>query len=418
MGNTLHRPSKKETQAQHEASATQTLIGGDTGGAATPTNTTPDSIDAVVAYYILSMDLHSLKDTQDTNESQVLQSLTADAICNTVSHDEILAKRNFVKDASATKYTSAMCKDVAWFYVGVAKLFSSIVLAINPEYTYTDDKGARVAKSLHSKGDIPFDQEFNLSKLSFCGSRIASLEMKEGDGSAKVCTVNVGETANANTLEDQLGIPELHDLYCDADYDDTTQQFLGMTEKTKAEYQSNLREFYQTFTGESSLPNSIKRFGDIPLNKYNQMALCDRTKTTPVDDTIKSAEQQPGTESNCKNALLSLYAINLRNMIQRVNTHQLALIDILNTLFVTVGGKFEIHPDLTEKTMQRTTMRARALLTELYMSCEMDYLIGMNIYEAIADAQMLSTGQRQIDYLEKLHESILHDTKYAHPIQD
>ena len=46
-------------------------------------------------------------------------------------------------------------------------------------------------------------------------------------------------------------------------------------ESTKKEYLKDLDLFYKTFTGNDKRPEKIKRFGDIPMNTYNQDTMCD-----------------------------------------------------------------------------------------------------------------------------------------------
>ena len=47
-----------------------------------------------------------------------------------------------------------------------------------------------------------------------------------------------------------------------------------MSAETKKEYRQSLEKFYKLFTGNSSLPDHIHRFGDIPLTDYNKSNIC------------------------------------------------------------------------------------------------------------------------------------------------
>ena len=47
---------------------------------------------------------------------------------------------------------------------------------------------------------------------------------------------------------------------------------------------------------------------------------------------------------------------------------------------------------------------ARSLIINLYLTCEVNYVNGLNIYEAIVDQKILDTLQNQTNYLEKKRE--------------
>ena len=146
---------------------------------------------------------------------------------------------------------------------------------------------------------IPFGKEFGLSKLSFCNTRINNL-VERGTQDKKTCV------AEMNTMENNQRLPELFDLYCDAGYECNSGRFLGMSESTKKEYLKDLDLFYKTFTGNDKRPEKIKRFGDIPMNTYNQDTMCDVPGI--------SADAFTGSEHtyNYMNNLLIQYAENLR----------------------------------------------------------------------------------------------------------
>lgn len=365
-------------------------------GGTTKYTSDESSLDFVVAYYILSMNIQSIKDMQDNDKCLELLNVISDVIGKEITKEDIISKYNSIQNRNAIKYIPDMCRTIADHYVKIAKIYSSIVTAINPEYEYIDDEGNIIKKNIQTKHDIPFDKEFSLSKLSFCGSRINSLT--ERNGEERICI------ANANTLEEQLGIPELYDLYCDADYDETTGQFLGMTQQTKDEFNTTLKSFYSIFTGQKNVPNNIKRFGDIPLNHYDKTAVCG---------------QVGGADANENDDLLTMYAKNLRNMIVKVNDRQIKLMDILNTLFTydklnnsTNNRMVRVRNKLTNKMLYELSIETRKLLSDLYLSCEIDYLKGIQLYEAIMEMQILNTSKKQLDYMNKLHELL----KYPDPI--
>ena len=370
------------------------------GGAKKYTND-KSSLDFVVAYYILSMNIESLKSTRNESQCEHLSSLTTQAITNEVRDQDILDKYEKIRGPIDLAKSDDKCKALSDYYIKIGKIFASIVMAINPEYEYTDENGETHTKNVETKQDIPFGEEFSLSKLSFCGSRINSLTERNGENS--ICV------ADAHKLQDQLGIPELYDLYCDSDYDEESGQFLGIQSDTKKQYTKDLRLFYRTFTGKEQVPESIKRFGDIPLNSYSKKSVC----KNPVI-------QQGGNSSvdtSSTNGLLESYAENLRRMIVRVNERQLKLIDILNSLFTydkinpDMRRMVRIRENLTFSQLQKIHMETKRLVADLYLSCEEDYLKGIHIYEAIIEKKILETTISQYNFLEKLHEIIKHEGK-------
>ena len=165
--------------------------------------------------------------------------------------------------------------------------------------------------------------------------------------------------------------------------------------------------FYKTFTGNDKRPEKIKRFGDIPMNTYNQDTMCDVPGI--------SADAFTGSEHtyNYMNNLLIQYAENLRNMISKANQKQLQLIGILNSLFAyrsfskDHGNMPTIHPELTTSSLD-DLMRSitRKLVTSLYFSCEEDYLRGVEIYEAILENKILTTSKKQIAFLSDLRDIV------------
>ena len=359
------------------------------------------SLDFVVAYYILSMNIQSLKSTQDDSQCKHLSNLTSEAISKEVRSEDILDKYEKIRGRIDITKEEDKCKILSDYYVKIGKIFASIVMAINPEYEYTNEKGETSTKNVETKQDIPFGEEFSLSKLSFCGSRINSLTERNGESS--ICV------ADANKLQDQHGVPELYELYCDSDYDEESGQFLGIQNNTQEQYKRDLQLFYKTFTGKDEVPESIKRFGDIPLNNYSKKSVCKNP-----------AIQQGGSSSvdtSSTNGLLESYAENLRKMIVKVNERQLKLIDILNSLFtydkINSGMRrmVRVREDLTMSQLQQIHVDTKRLVADLYLSCEQDYLKGVHIYEAIIEKKILETTISQYNFLEKLHEIIKHEGK-------
>jgi hypothetical protein len=403
-------------------------------------------LDYIATYYILTMDFKSLRKLYDKEYCDRLVILTSDIIniyftdleitylaqrikngveINELEKDKVIFinKDDFDKlNVQNSIKKKRMCMSISKFYIKIAHIFAAIVTTINPIYVYKDTEGKNVRVSLFEKGQIPKNTPREIYKLNICDNRINalknknSLEVDINDNfvvSPKVCNVNIGEYGNSKTLADEPGIPELEELYYDDNYDFKTGKFIGMSEKTKQIFESDLQIFYNIFTGKSSMPPEIKRFGDIKLREYHKIEQC-----TGSDPLFERKYKGPLT-----NKLFSDYATNLKNMIQNANKNQQALLQIINKIFVYVidsqTGKKQIRisPTLTEEKLQEIVVETRALIIKLYLSCEMDYVNGLKMYEAILEQKILETSQNQIKNLNKISDKLIIEDNIIEPVE-
>ncbi len=113
------------------------------------------------------------------------------------------------------------------------------------------------------------------------------------------------------------------------------------------------------------------------------------------------------------NKLFKNYAENLKNMIQTANKNQQALLQIINQIFVyiidpqTNKKQIRISPVLTEEKLQKIVIETRELIIKLYLSCEMDYVNGLKMYEAIIEQKILETSQNQINNLSEISDKLI-----------
>ena len=366
-----------------------------------------DSLDFVVTHYILTMNFESLQAVQTTTNCEELRYITSESLNKMVTKETILRKHNAVFNLNYEKEDSnLMCRDLGVFYVDIAKTFSAIVIAINPEYSVTDENGEIVKKNIKSKTEIPLNKPFELSKLSFCGSRINNLKNPSSEDHTCV--------AEQNFLEDIFGIPELQDLYCDQGFDCETNQFMDLSEDTQKIYDRDLNIFYSAFTGldANTRPENIKRFGDISLRSYEKNSICKPVEFY-LDPKYMSEDADLNMFETNKEKLLFLYGNNLRDMIKQANDNQLELINILNELFTYDIEKTRnqrmptINPNLTREKLNSLMMTTRETVAKMILKCELDYLTGVKIYEAIVNNQIFETTQKQLVELEAYHEALL-----------
>jgi hypothetical protein len=406
----------------------------------TPDELKPKSIsqilDYIATYYILTMDFKSLRKLYDKEYCDKMVILTSDIIDRYFTDMEItyLAQRikNGVEvneiekdkviffdrddlsklDVKNSIKKKRMCLSIAKFYIKIAHIFAAIVTTINPVYVYKDTEGKTVRATLYEKGKIPTNTPRNIYKLNICDNRINSLKNKyslepdeKGDITIgpKVCDFNIRDDGKEKTLEDEPGIPELMDLYYDDNYDYKTGKFTGMKPKTLEIFQADLKIFYNVFSGNKNLPTNITKFSDIKLRDYHNMQQC-KGETPKFEKTVRGP---------LSNNLIQKYAENLKKMIVTANNNQQALLTIINKLFVytidpqTDKKQIRVTPSLKEDELQDIVVETRALIIKLYLTCEVDYVNSLNLYEAIVDSKIFETAQSQIDNLNKMSDKLV-----------
>jgi hypothetical protein len=402
-------------------------------------------IDFIATYYILTMDFKSLKKLYKKDYCDKLVILTSSIIERYFSDIEITYMAQRIKNGEEVNELSkekviflskdqfdeldvkndrtknikkrALCIGISKFYVKIAHLFSAIVMTINPVYIYKDNYGNIVKSSLLQKDKIPHNVSRRLYKLNICDERIDSLRKGQTTDpfelngeiivSPKICSMNVNKNGMIKTLAEEPGIPELKKLYYDDKYDFNTGEFNGMSSKTEQIFKTDLKNFYTVFTGNEVMPENITKFSDIKLKDYQNSPFC-------KGETPYLKNKYVG---NMKDKLFSDYANNIKDMIQKANSKQDKLLNIVNILFTYVIDPFtgnkriRVNPKLTEELLEKTIEDTRKVIIDLYLSCEMDYNRGVKIFEAIVERKIFETTQNQIKSLEKEAEKIVEESK-------
>jgi hypothetical protein len=377
-------------------------------------------LDYIATYYILTMDFKSLRMLYEKEYCDKLVILTSDIIQRYFTDLEITYLAQRIKNGVEINENDKdklsniniqnsikkkrMCISIAKFYIKIAHIFAVIVTTINPIYVYKDTEGNTARASLYEKGMIPKNTPMDIYKLNICDNRINSLQnnkLLEPD-----MNMNIGDDLQEKYVVDEPGIPELEELYYDNNYDFKTGKFTGMSENTRKVFQSDLRIFYNVFTGvPNTLPSGITKFSDIKLRDYH--------KTDKGTGTFPLFERK--YKDSLTNKLFDDYAENLKKMIQTANKNQEILLTIINQIFVyanepqTGKKQIRINPSLTEERLQEIVIETRALIVKLYLTCEIDYINGLKMYEAIVEQKILETAQNQIQYLEKISEQLIID---------
>jgi hypothetical protein len=384
-------------------------------------------IDYIATYYILTADYVSLTKLYDKEYCDKLVVLTSDIIERYFTDLEItyLAQRTregvtvneldkdklifFQKEAldkldikNALK-KKRVCQGIAKFYVKIAHVFAAIVRTVNPVYVYKDNEGNNVRANLYEKHTIPQNVPRQMYKMNICEMRINALRgkndyTKTGPDdpiiiSPDFCSMNINDSGEVKNLMEEPGIPELEHLYYDDGYNYETGKFEKMSEKAADQYTRDLKLFYENFTGNSNMDETITKFKDIKLRDFGKTELCN--------------ENMPKLKGTMSDELFVKYADNLRQMVDNANKNQDKLTDIINKLFShtkdpqTQKKVVRVSPELTEDELQKVVVDARELIIQLYLTCEQDFETGVNIYKAIVEQLGLDTIQRQNDTLEK-----------------
>jgi hypothetical protein len=386
-------------------------------------------LDYIASYYILTMDFKSLRKLYDKEYCNKLLMLTSDIIeiyftdleitylyqrikngveFNDIEKDKIrfLNKDMLHKvDIQNSIKKKRICTIIAKFYIKIAHIFAVIVTTINPIYIYKDTEGNTVRASLYEKGKIPKNTPRDIYKLNICNNQSLDPDSNgEITNGSNFCNFNIGDDGKEKYISDEPDINDLDDLYYDDNYDFNTGKFTRMSENTKKMYLHDLQIFYTTFTGEKKLPETITKFSDIKLKNYHK---------------IKENCRGPNPLFQCKfkgslsDKLFKDYAENFKKMIQTTNKNQEALLTIINRIFdyvidpQTNKKQIRINPFLTEESLQEIVVNTRGLIINLYLTCEIDYVNSLNIYEAIVEQKILDTLQNQKNYLEKKHQELI-----------
>lgn len=416
-------------------------------------------IDYIATHYILTMDFNSLKKLHDIEYCDKLVILTSDIIERYFTDIQITYLAQNIKDGDPLNSNEAsvekdnmiflhkddirkldirdpikkkrVCIGIAKFYIKIAHVFATILTTINPVYVYRDENGDTIKADIYNRNKIPKDAKVKVLKLNICDNRINALkrgsnidfsgEIDTDDDTIKIhpkiCSVNLKKNIESHdelkNLDDEPGIPELMELYYDDNYDYETGKFTGMKEKTRAVFNENLRHFYTVFTDGNVMPDNYTKFSDIKLRDYHNMKEC--KGSSPLF--------KMKVKGSVSDDLFSKYAENIKQMIKKAKKNQELLLDVLNKLFVymtdpqTNKKVIRINPDLTEDILQEVIVETRAIIINLYLTCETDFVNGVKIYEAIVEKKILETAQNQIDTLEQTSEHLISDDDIPLPAE-
>ena len=231
----------------------------------------------------------------------------------------------------------------------------------------------------------------------------------------KLCSSNLNNIVNSGvgvgdsihrtkTVYDLPGFAELSRLYNDK-YNASKGRFDKMSAKSKEEKKRNVDLLYTLFTGNPNPPKDINSFRDIPIHSFSDTADC----STPDSMLNKT---YVGTT---KDKLFVDYVEQVKRMIYDSNMIRNSLLEVIDKIFISntveqgeTGEtdqdnkmKYIIDPNLTYEELNNLIVETRKIILKLYVNCEKNFIYTLKILQAIIEAQIFETGQRQIRELER-----------------
>ena len=416
-------------------------------------------VNKIAAKYILTANFQDLQNLKDPNYCNKIAVLTSDIIQKNLTSKEVvylkqktqegkvidkMTKDDIVYldknklpglDIQTNLQKKRVCFGIAKYYIKVAHLFSSIVGAVSPEFSYIDENNIEKRIAFKDKKSIPENMKAKVKKINLCSRRINALlnnksfepkdENEELTVQPRFCDINVGKKfgsressssqsqINPNgvsnpqpqlqnkvstelySLIDEPGIPELETLYYDV-YDYDSGEYKTMSDDTKKKYLDDVKLFYKYFTGNDKVPENVTRFSNITLKDYHTSKGCKPGEiyTQAYKGTIKDE-------------LFKKYADHIKMMTNKASNNQKVFFKIIDQIFIfqinneTKEKDITLHPDLNDEKLNELIDITRKSLIKLYTECEKDFEEGLQIFESIVESQVKDTLQNQIQDLEK-----------------
>jgi len=289
-----------------------------------------------------------------------------------------------------------MCIGIAKFYVQIFHVFNSIAHTINPVYSWKDVFGSTVTVDYEHRDKVPKDITPTITKNNLCTSRISALLNKadfEGSDQVEIkpmfCDMNRKKNGSTKNLQEEPGMPELELLYYDV-YDYTEGRFKTMSKDMLQQYKKDLETFYKLFTGEKTMNPKVTKFSEILLRDYHKARPC-----------VEDGAFRQGYKGTLKESLFKSYADNIKEMMKTNDANQIALLKILDQIFVFTKDPTDpnkkliiINPELTNQTLQQIVKATREGIIKLYSDCEQFFFKGLQIFEAIVEKQLMDTEEK------------------------
>ncbi len=294
-----------------------------------------------------------------------------------------------------------MVQNISRFYVKIMMIYSAIVSTIDPQYAYEDESGEKqlfYLKDIHAYKKIPRHAHPVVHQLTnpmnLCRKRISILRNKIDMTDPDFITINPGEkmcsTEPATRLSDEIGIHELDLLYYDV-FDPETNSWKSRSPEMEAKYKRDLKTFYMSFTGKTTMPETIRKFKDIELFDFRTLDYCADPLFT--HDFVVSKDDD----------LILRYKEQVELLEQKTAHYRNVLIANLRKLFtITVGEttSYSIRSTLTLQDILVIEKETRNTIIELYTQCEQYFIRALLIFEEIYDHQSKLMNESRMKHLD------------------
>jgi len=376
-----------------------------------------NKINKIATEYIIKQNYSDMKQILDKNKYDEILDLVTTILSKNINTDdiELLVSQLYSSELDSRNTHLKKCRKIAVFYLKIAHLFDSIMMAINPhmsvdEVLDTEIKSSSNIKHESSiKRDSSIKRESKIKNVNMCSRRLnalinANVKLgKPNEISLKSPACNI-ESLFSHTLSEEDGLPELETLYYD-EYDFDSGTFNKMSDKMKREYKKDVELFYRVF---SAKPDKVERFSDIKISDiierdYN--TICNST-----DEYIYVNRRKKPYRME-KERLFKKYADNVKSMTVFIHKREQELLYILNQVFKKdeITNEYNISQTIHSYTLDKLIDDARRSIVSFYSKCEEFYVEGVQIYDAIVQNQIKYTTIKQIKNSNVLLEKMVND---------
>lgn len=312
---------------------------------------------------ILNQTLNSLNNNYTKTQLEIINGTIMNTLPDLqeyISLNTNNIEKNFklIENMHVTK--KKLCHNISIFYTKIVHLYAAIYKVIGEQSICAlkkDIHSIKTKKTTNRENDVVY------IKSNYCKKN---------------------EILKTNFLTDEIGIPELEELYKDS-YNEETRTF-HMSEEQKEKYNNDVNLFYKTYTGKEN-NGTIKSFKDIPIFDYNTGPRCNEEKNR------NSLKIYAGIDSNYN---IKNFAEHLSSIMNYANNAQLTLVDFLeNIVFKKTENSYIINPQLNMVILDDLIEKTRKIIVSMFLECEEKYQKAVTLFKTIIfDKNISISGKR------------------------
>ena len=281
---------------------------------------------------------------------------------------------------------SAVCQQIAIFYIKCAHVFAAISKTINPIYEYQNN--ANEIEHVADKNLIPHGREYKRVYYNYCTRRISAVLLTPnslGNLKTNICELNrrdekSGKYKNKRIHSDKLehlgqeyGIASIEELYNDT-FNFETNAFDKMSQESNDQYIADVRALNNAIhNGTPPNPNATT-FNDIELIPYHKKKLCTTRELRKGIPLVKDSPE------------FVKYGQSMNAMIERSKAYQKLFLAHLNTLCIKIAKStttesdkshpdyvYKLNPELTMEALDKLVKTVRKDIVNSYLECQADF---------------------------------------------